>query len=65
MADKPNPIQIQKALGGVDYPASAEDLVRNAEQSGADEAVLEALRKLPRGPYETPADVSKAVSESA
>jgi hypothetical protein len=65
MADKPNPIEIQKALGGVDYPASAEDLVKNAEQSGAGEAVLEALRKLPGGSYGSPAEVSKAVSDSA
>jgi hypothetical protein len=65
MADKPNPIEIQKALGGVDYPASAEDLVKNAEQSGADKSVLEVLRKLPQGSYDSPAEVSKAVSDSA
>jgi hypothetical protein len=65
MGDKPNPIEIQKALGGVDYPASAEDLLNNAEQSGADKSVLEVLRKLPKGNYDSPADVSKAVADSA
>ena len=29
-----NPIQIQKFLKGVDYPASKSDLLRNAEREG-------------------------------
>ena len=29
-----NPIQIQKFLKGVDYPASKSDLLRNAERRG-------------------------------
>ncbi|WP_323958716.1 DUF2795 domain-containing protein [Arthrobacter sp. JZ12] len=62
MADSPSPIDIQKALGGISYPASREDLVNNAENSGADDSVLEALRNIPDQEYESPADVSKAVS---
>jgi Protein of unknown function (DUF2795) len=34
VADKPNPIQMQKFLAGVDYPASRDDLVRHAESEG-------------------------------
>lgn len=64
MADNPSPIDIQKALGGVDYPASAADLVKHAENSGADNAVLEALRGLPEKDYETPAEVNKAISNN-
>jgi hypothetical protein len=63
MADSPSPIDIQKALGGVSYPARKEDLVSNAEGSGADDTVLEALRGIPDKEYESPADVSKAVSK--
>ncbi|GAB3546100.1 hypothetical protein GCM10027404_05800 [Arthrobacter tumbae] len=63
MADSPSPIDIQKALGGVSYPARKDDLVNNAETSGADGAVLDALRGIPDQEYESPADVSKAVSE--
>ncbi|MFT4468840.1 DUF2795 domain-containing protein [Arthrobacter sulfonylureivorans] len=62
MAENPSPIDIQKALGGVDYPASAADLVKNAEDSGAGDDVLSALRNLPDRQYESPAEVSKAVS---
>jgi hypothetical protein len=60
----PSPIDIQKALGGVDYPATAQDLVSKAEQSGADESVLEALRNLPDKEYNKPTDVSEAISGS-
>jgi len=60
----PSPIDIQKALGGVDYPASAADLVKKAEDSGADSSVIEALRGLPDRQYETPAEVNKAIGGS-
>ena len=59
---KVNPIELQKALGGVDYPASKEDLVKHAEGKGADDEVLSFLRNLPDRNYETPADVNKEMS---
>lgn len=62
MADSPSPIDVQKALG-VSYPAKKDDLVSNAESSGADDAVLEALRGIPDKEYDSPADVSKAISK--
>jgi hypothetical protein len=40
---KPNPIQLQKLLKGMAYPASKGELVRHAEDNGADETVLEAF----------------------
>lgn len=58
-----NPIQVQKYLKGVDYPASREDLVAHAEDQGADEDVLDLLDQLPEDEYETPAEVSKALGE--
>ena len=61
MADV-NPIELQKHLGGVDYPASKDDLVRRAEESGAGDDVLEALRGIPDREYDAPTAVTKAVS---
>ncbi len=58
---KTNPIQLQKHLKGVDYPASKQDLISHAEQQGADDKALSVLQQLPDEEYETPADVSKAV----
>jgi hypothetical protein len=59
---KVNPIELQKALGGMDYPASKEDLVEHAEEKNADDEVLSFLRNLPDRTYETPADVNKEMS---
>lgn len=53
-----SPIDIQKALGGVDYPASKDDLVSHAESSGASSDVLEALRSLPDRNYDGPTGVN-------
>ncbi|WP_427172696.1 DUF2795 domain-containing protein [Arthrobacter sp. 92] len=64
MNDTPNPIQIQKFLGGVDYPANRDTLVSTAKKSGADADVIHALESLPEKEYESPASVSKAVSDA-
>jgi hypothetical protein len=64
MADV-NPVQIQKYLRGVDYPASKEDLIKHAEREGADQSVLSMLERLPDGRYQTPADVSEAIGQLA
>jgi hypothetical protein len=55
-----NPIQIQKYLKGVDYPASKEALIRNAKKLGADADICASLEQLPDQDFETPADVSEA-----
>lgn len=60
---KVNPIELQKHLKGVDYPARKEELIQHAQQQGADEKVREILEQLPDEEYETPAEVSKAVGE--
>lgn len=61
--DAPNPIQIQKYLAGIDYPASRDTIVETAEKEGADSAILDALRAIPDGTYDSPTAVSSAVSK--
>lgn len=61
MAD-PSPIDIQKALGGMDYPASRDDLVKHAEDNGADASVLDTLKNLPDREFDSPTDVNKEAS---
>jgi len=56
-----NPIQIEKFLKGIDYPARKADLIKRAEQNGADEQVRATLQQLPDQQFDSPADVSKAV----
>ncbi|GAA3292589.1 DUF2795 domain-containing protein [Arthrobacter citreus] len=61
MADKPSPIDIQKALGGLDYPASKDDIVQKAQGAKADSSVLDALGNLPERQYDAPTDISKEI----
>jgi hypothetical protein len=60
---KANPIQVQKFLSGMDYPASKEEIVDHAKSKGADENIIQTLEQLPDESFETPADVSKAIGE--
>lgn len=60
---KTNPIQVQKLLKGLDYPASKDQIVGHAEQSGGDRNALDTLRKLPDQQYQTPAEVSEAMGK--
>jgi hypothetical protein len=62
MADKPNPIQLQKHLSGVDYPAKRDDLVNAARSQGADDSMVNALKSIPDREYDGPNAVSKAVT---
>lgn len=60
---KINPIELQKSLKGVDYPANKDDVVNAAERNGADDEIVDALRTLSEDTFETPADVSKAIGQ--
>ena len=59
-----NPIQVQKFLKGVDYPARREDLLRHAEEQGADENVRAALEGIPDREYEGPSGVSEEIGRA-
>ena len=56
-------MQVQKFLGGLDYPATKQDIVKKAEQEGADENVRSTLEQIGDRNYETPADVSQAIGK--
>ena len=56
-----NPIQLQKYLKGMNYPARKADLLKRAEQNGADDQVRSTLEQLPDQEFDSAADVSKAI----
>jgi hypothetical protein len=58
-----NPIQVEKFLKGIDYPVSKADLIKYAQQHGADENVCAALEQLHDQTFNGPVDVSKAIGE--
>jgi hypothetical protein len=60
---KINPIELQKSLKGVDYPAKKDDIVKAAENNGAEDEILEALRNISEDSFEKPTDVTKALSD--
>lgn len=59
----PTPIQVQKFLGGVDYPADKSSLVKRAKDNGADENVLNALNQMRDTTYNSPSDVSEEMGK--
>ena len=59
----PNPIHVQKFLGGIDYPAGKEDIVNKAKKGGADKETVDALERIPDQEYKSPAAVSKALGQ--
>jgi hypothetical protein len=59
-----NPIQLQKFLGGIDYPTDKQTLLDTAKKNGADDNVLETLKNLSADHFNSPNDVSEAFSDS-
>ena len=59
-----SPIQMQKYLSGMDYPASKDELVEHARSKGADEEVLNRLESLPDRQYDGPNAVSAEFSKN-
>ncbi|MCP2257086.1 Protein of unknown function (DUF2795) [Streptoalloteichus tenebrarius] len=60
-----NPIQVQKFLKGIDYPATKDEVVKAAQSQGADDNVLDTLRNLPRDNFNSPNDISEAMGQQS
>jgi len=58
-----SPVELQKYLKGVDYPASKEDLVAASERNGAPREVVDLLQRLPSDRFESPVGVQQAFGE--
>jgi hypothetical protein len=54
-----SPIEVQKALKNMDYPAKKEDLIEHARKYKANEQVMKVLGELPDKEYQNAADVSR------
>lgn len=60
---KVNPIELQKSLKGINYPADKQQVLQTAEQNGADEEMRSILDGLPDQEFSGPDDVSEAVGK--
>ena len=56
-------IEVQKALGGISYPATRDQLVDHAKGKSASKDILDALQNIPDREYDGPNEVSKAVAK--
>ena len=56
--------EVQKALKGVDYPASRDELASHAEGNGADRDLVEALRGMRKSSFDGPNVVMKELKGS-
>lgn len=61
---KVNPIQLQKYLKGINYPARLKDIVEAARHNNADQNIIETLDQLPDREYKNPAEISKEIGKS-
>ncbi len=60
---KVNPIQLQKYLKGIEYPADRETILESARGNGADQDIISTLEQLPDREYKNPAEISKEVGK--
>lgn len=60
---KVSPAQVESYLKGISFPASKQDIIRQAEDNGADEPVLNILGSLREKEYQSPIDISKAIGK--
>ena len=58
-----SPVEMQKHLKGVDYPASKEDLVMQARSNHAPDNILRTIQQLPGNSFNSPKDVMKALGQ--
>ena len=60
---KVNPIQLQKYLKGISYPARQKDIIETARRNKADENIIDTLDQLPDREYKNPAEISKEIGK--
>jgi hypothetical protein len=63
--NKPNPIEMQKYLAGVDYPCDRDGLVEHARSQGANDDILDQLGTIPDREYDGPNAVSAEFSKTS
>jgi len=60
---KASPIEVEKFLQGIDFPASKQDLIQHAEDNNAPHRVIEVLNQMPDEEYGNAADVAKGIAK--
>lgn len=61
--EEPSPIDVQRSLKGIDFPASKDDILAQAKKGGADESVMGELEQIPDREYDSPTDISRELGK--
>lgn len=64
MAQQINPVQIEKFLKGLDFPADKQEVIEYANQHGASSEIRQALNSLPEKTFDSPVGLNKALGET-
>ena len=56
-------VEIEKALKGMNYPASKQDLVQKAKSNNASQNVIQTIQNLSQDQFNSPTDVQKAFGQ--
>ena len=56
-----NPIEVQKHLSGVDYPADKGEIITTAESNDAPQEIIEALQAMDGDQFDGPDEVMGAL----
>ena len=51
-----NPVQVEKYLKGISFPVKKDDLIKQAQQNGADEQMRTMLMQLPEQSFASATD---------
>ena len=51
---------VEHAIKGIDFPASRDDLVQQANNNNANNDVVQAIEKLPKQRFKSPIEVGQA-----
>ncbi len=61
--EEPSPIDVQKSLKGIDFPATKDDILSRARDGGASEEIMAELEQLPERDYDSPAEISRELGK--
>ena len=56
-------VEIEKALKGMNYPASKQDLVQKAKSNNASQDVIQTIENFSQDKFNSPVDVQKAFGQ--
>jgi hypothetical protein len=62
-AHKISPIEVERYLKGISFPASRDDLIKQAQENNSPSEILEILKQFADHDYESVADVAKEISK--